>query len=292
MNKENETKFKWRGFTTFLLTFSFLVMVFSGVVLYLVPAGSIASWTGWRFLGLEKDLWASVHMNSCLLFLVAALVHLYFNWKVFLLYLGSRGKQYLRLKRELAVAFILCGIFTAGAIVEIAPFGTVFEIRESFKHPRDKAWQQAKPVHTRESDLKRLALRLGVSLEELRAVLRKNGLRVEQQDSTITEVAKRNSLPPEAIYEAAYLEYGEYLKPRSWSLPTAPRRFAETPGRGFGRLRLEDFCLEKGLKTESVIAFLKERGVRATPMSTLRELSLALGTTPRGVVEILSRETR
>jgi len=46
--------FRWRGFTTLLTAFSFIISLVSGIVLYFTPQGKIANWTYRTFLGLNK----------------------------------------------------------------------------------------------------------------------------------------------------------------------------------------------------------------------------------------------
>jgi len=53
--EKNDRRFNVRGFTSLTLTLAFLVMLISGIVLYVTPRGRTANWTGWTMLGLEKD---------------------------------------------------------------------------------------------------------------------------------------------------------------------------------------------------------------------------------------------
>ena len=46
-----------RSLTAFLVTWSFLVLTITGLVLYIVPQGRIAYWVHWSLLGLEKEQW-------------------------------------------------------------------------------------------------------------------------------------------------------------------------------------------------------------------------------------------
>ena len=51
-----------RSLVAFLVTWSFLVLTVTGIVLYIVPHGHIAFRVHWSLLGLEKEQWAGVHM--------------------------------------------------------------------------------------------------------------------------------------------------------------------------------------------------------------------------------------
>ena len=51
-----------RSLIAFLVTWAFLVLMVSGIVLYLVPQGRVAYWVHWSLAGLDKEQWAAVHM--------------------------------------------------------------------------------------------------------------------------------------------------------------------------------------------------------------------------------------
>ena len=80
-----------RSLTAFLVTWAFLILTVSGIVLYIVPQGRIAYWVHWSLLGLGKSDWANLHMVFGCLFIATGILHLYFNWKPFKKYLADRG---------------------------------------------------------------------------------------------------------------------------------------------------------------------------------------------------------
>ena len=47
-------KFNWQSFISIGLLISFLVMLISGVVLYIAPEGSLSRWIGWDVFSLTK----------------------------------------------------------------------------------------------------------------------------------------------------------------------------------------------------------------------------------------------
>ena len=50
-------RFRGKSFTTFSILWSFLIMAFSGVIMYIRPEGSIASDINWTFMKLTKEGW-------------------------------------------------------------------------------------------------------------------------------------------------------------------------------------------------------------------------------------------
>lgn len=69
-----------RKITSMTLLASLVVVVVNSVVLYIVPEGRIAHWANWTFLGLTKEEWGAQHLTVGTLFLIAGLLHIYYNW--------------------------------------------------------------------------------------------------------------------------------------------------------------------------------------------------------------------
>lgn len=126
-------KFRFRGFTSLTLTFSFIVMTVTGLVLYVVPPGRIANWIDWRILGMSKEQWGAMHTIFSFLFVIFSIIHIIYNWRTFLTYLKDRIRKTYALKAELAASLILAVIVFAGTLYEIPPFSTTMDIGSSFK---------------------------------------------------------------------------------------------------------------------------------------------------------------
>ena len=50
-----------RSLTAFIVTWAFIVLMVTGLVLYVVPHGRVAYWVQWSLAGMEKDQWAWVY---------------------------------------------------------------------------------------------------------------------------------------------------------------------------------------------------------------------------------------
>ena len=128
MNESTKTKsLHWRSFISFVLTLSFCVMVFSGVILYMSPPGGLARMTGWRFWGLGKDGWMAQHMTSCTIFLLAGLIHLYLNIRVLRGYIRSKTTGGIRRKWELIASLVLVGFMVIGTLWELPPWNYILD---------------------------------------------------------------------------------------------------------------------------------------------------------------------
>ena len=126
--EENHTTrkwFNWRGFFSLFLFLAFVLMAFSGVVLYAAPSCGVARQLDWTVLGIYKPQWKALHTTISLVVLIAAAFHLYYNWSVFWGYIKRRARAALNLKLEMAVALLVCVITVAGTLYMLPPFGTI-----------------------------------------------------------------------------------------------------------------------------------------------------------------------
>lgn len=195
-------KFNFRGFTSLLLTLATLAMTFSGVMLYFTPRGRVANWTGWTLLGLSKEGWVAVHMNIAILFVLAALIHLIFNWTVFWSYLKKRASLGLNLKGEMAIAVVLAAAVVAGAILEVPPFSTVVAVNQQIKDSWEGQASDAPAPHAEEFGLQRVAGSMRLSVGEVVAALEEEGFSVPDANATVGQIAEANGVTPQAIHAA------------------------------------------------------------------------------------------
>jgi len=271
MSKE---KFHYRGFISFTLAISFLVMCISGVVLYICPTGRIAHWTGWRLLGLTKEGWDAVHTLSSFLFLIVAIFHLFlFNWRAFWNYIKRKAQAGIRLKKELAVALILNIVILVGTIVYIPPFSSIMDLGGRIK----ESWtvnKEAPPVPYAElMTLKEFAQKIDISLEEVMKKLKSKGVKIEDETLLIKEIAKQNRLSPQQLYEM--------IKPKNVKTQNG------TAGKGYGKKTLKQVCKELNISVDIARIKLRENGIQVKENETLREISSKHNMRPSDIVDIL-----
>ena len=200
--------FSLRGFTSLLLTLAFLVMCFSGIMLFVTPRGRFAHWNDWTLIGLGKDDWSSVHVNNSVLFVVIAALHLVLNWSVFVRYLKSKAVAGLNMKKELALASVIAAVCLAGPIYEFPPFSSLMALNEDIKDYWEQdtgAGQQAAlpPVpHAEEFTLSELAQQIGLSDAQVVSALSDQGYEVSNASVTVAEVGASKNVAPSVVFAA------------------------------------------------------------------------------------------
>jgi len=201
-NAKPGQKFHTRGFTSLLVAISFLVVVASGVVLYFTPQGRVAYWIDWRIFALDKEQWSAVHINCCLLFVIATIVHIYLNWSVFWRYIKKKTAFRLNLKRELLMATILCVILFAGTLYSVPPFGTITKWNDDIKLYWEQVSSRHPYPHAEESTLEDFAWRIGVASDDLAKALKLEKFDVSDMTITVGELARQRGVSPSDILEA------------------------------------------------------------------------------------------
>ena len=195
-----QKKFNIRGFVSFTLLISFIVISVTGIVLYIVPPGRVAFWINWTLLGMNKDAWGAVHTIFSFLFIVIAAVHLYYNWGIFMSYLRSRVIKGLRLKRELAASVMLTVIIFAGILFELPPFSTTMDYGESIKESWGEGQDPAPAPHTELKTLEEVVDESGMRLENVLQKLERNGVTVENPGETLKTIASNNDISPSELF--------------------------------------------------------------------------------------------
>lgn len=277
--------FKPRPFVALVVTFAFLITTITGIVLYIVPQGRIANWVDWSLLGLGKDQWADVHILLGLVFILAGIVHLYFNWKPFRHHLAARVKGHFSLRVELVAAVVLATTLVAGAVAHVPPLNSIFALNDRAKTMWLAAPEYEPPYgHAESSTLDVLARRTFIDPVAARAQLTAAGFDLLGPRATVAEIARHNGTSPMGLY----MQIASLARPPSLPDAMTPEAIElHYSGTGIGRRTVAEMAVEASLTPEQAIARLEQAGVPANPGETLRKAGEASGHTPIQLMQIM-----
>jgi len=139
--QRHTARFQWRAFVSVTSMLSFLGMSVTGVALFVTPPGRIAHWTAWTLFGLTKDQWVGLHIWFSIVFLVAAVFHLYLNWRPLISYFKNRARRTFALRWEWVLSLAICALVLVGTLGEVTPFSNVLALSERIKHTWDRPAQ-------------------------------------------------------------------------------------------------------------------------------------------------------
>ena len=123
----------FRRFISLTISFSFLVMSYTGIILFLAPKGRVANWTNWELLGLDKTHYTHLHVTFMVLFLFGMIFHIYFNWSSLINYLKNKARTFSLLTKEFLLAFGINVLFVLGTLYYWTPFDQFLDFQDDLK---------------------------------------------------------------------------------------------------------------------------------------------------------------
>jgi hypothetical protein len=262
-----------RKYVSLFLFYTLIAMTLSGIVLYIMPHGRVAYWTGWRFLGLDKDQWDSLHTIFGFLMIFFGIWHVILNWKNIVNYL--KGKAGILASKEFFITTFVVLVVTLGTIVNVPPFKSIIDFGEEIKNSWPKPKTMPPAPHAELFPLKKVAQMVGLSPQKAIDVLKSKGIKVESPDEILKEIATKNNTTPARIYE---ILSGASKKTKGVLFQ---------PGSGMGRLTLKEVCQELQIPPQVCLETLKKHGIAANLNQQLRDIAFKNGKYPYQILEIL-----
>ena len=272
------SRFRWRALTSVLITAAFLVLAVSGIILFISPPGRVANWTNWGIFGLRKSEWAGLHIIFSSLFLLSAVVHIFFNWRPLLGYFRSRWNEASGMRWEwLAALAIACGVYW-GTRAGAPPFSTLIAwsetIRESWESPRERA-----PIpHAELLTLKELADKAAIDFATAASRLEAKSIKDFKTNTLMRDLATSSRMSAQQLYDIMTASPGAIS--REGAKPTGESGHGGGPGGaggGPGRKTLAEFCAGEGIDLQSAVKRLEAKGIKCESSQTLREIAINNG---------------
>lgn len=267
-------RFNLRSFTSFSLLLSTIIMSWSGIILYIAPAGRVANWTNWKLMLFTKTEWQAMHTIFSYLFFILFVIHLFFvNWKAFLTYIKSKIKTGLNRKWELAAAIMMTVVFFIGTLRSWVPFGPVMDFGEKVKAGWEKTYSNPPVSHMERYTLSQLRSTFpGITPAEMMKVLNDSSISVSDTSLTLEALAAANKIAPIRIYEVLSSVFNSSKTAQPQGAPA-----------GVGKLTIKDVAARLGKDPSDLIRILKDKGVSATEEMTMRSAAEALSVSPHDI---------
>lgn len=276
----------WRSLVSFLVTWSFLVLTVTGLVLYIVPQGRVAHWVHWSLAGMEKEQWGWVHMIFGGVFIVCGMLHLAFNWKPFMSFLAARAKGHFELKREVFIATaITLAIFVVSA-ANLPPASWIIDLNTRIKASWVTSPELEPPFgHAEEVSLAALSRRMNLDLDKAMTALEQQGMLVSGRGDTLEKIARANALTPMDVY--AIIRVAEGPPNATVAGRSAEEIEARFAGTGLGRKTLAVLCDTVGVTPQTGLQRLAAAGIAAKADDTAKSVADAHDMTPIQLLQIM-----
>ncbi len=252
-----------RKITSLTALLSFIVLLLTSIILFIVPHGRVAYWSDWRLFGLTRTHWGNLHINIGLLFLIAIGLHIYLNFKPIINYLKNQAKRLTVFTREFTASLVLLLLFTLGTFFSVPPFVWILDANTAIKERGSSIYGEPPYGHAELSSLKVFAQKTGLDLDDSMARLERSGLKFTGPKQTIQEIADLNHIKPKEVYLAMLPE----------TAADTPPTLPETPNPGIGRLSLTQLAEQYSLDLPSVLKALTDEGFIAEPDMTIKTIA-------------------
>ncbi len=259
---------------------SFLFLVLTSIILYIVPYGRVAYWADWRLWGLSKGEWGELHINLGFLFLFAGLLHMYYNWAPIKAYMKNRARELKVFTPSFNVALLLTLVVAVGTYFEIPPMSTVIQFGDSFKERASEKYGEPPYGHAELSSLKLFARKQGMDLSRAVQLLDAAGIQFTDSKETLAAIAAANGMSPQHIYS---IIKSAMIKQDG----VKAVHFPDSPMAGFGNKTLAALCSEYNLMFPVIRRKLAKRGVTAEAAMTIKEIAAANNREPMSIFEDL-----
>ncbi len=279
-----------RKITSMTMLTSVLLLLVNSVVLYLVPEGRVAYWADWHMIGLTKSDWGNQHITVGVLFLLASILHIYFNWSVITAYMKNKAREIKVFTGSFNVAMLITVLVAVGTYYHVPPMSSVLQFGEYLKMNGEKKYGSPPYGHAELSSIKMFAKKEGLDAEKAVELLKAAGLAVTDVSETLKVVAQNNKLTPQQVYEI--------IRPAKREVPVSSvggsdtagdsgTSFPDHPRSGFGKRSLEDLCAELGLELEMVVNGLNAMGIKCSGSESMKAIGAANDKEPMEIFEAI-----
>jgi len=271
-------KFNWRAFLSVYMVFSFIIMVSSGLILFIAPPGRIAHWTELTILGFSKNQWQAIHTIFTFLFVIAGSLHIYYNWKPILAYFRTKMKQKIKLRKELMFSALFSLIVFSLILANVPPFKTVMDLGEEFSDSWSDEESEPPVPHAEEMTLLEFAQVTNSDVADIVKNLKSNGVLNANENSIIKALAEENNTTPQQIYSKVNSVVQTNIT-------------NHTKGKfGYGRKTIPEICEDLQITEEKALTNLSKYNIKFDFDMKLKEIAFDNDVLPIDLIKMIKGE--
>ena len=271
----------FRKITSLTALWSFILLILTSVILYIVPAGRVAYWADWRLWGLSKTQWGELHINLGVLFLAAIGLHLYLNWRPVVAYMKNNRKQLTIFNKNFNIALAVTAVVMLGTYLRLPPFSTIINAGNTIKDVAAEKYGEPPYGHAELSSLKTLSDRMGWDFGQSLERLKKSGYTVDDPRQSVLEVAAKHRVSPRQVFLA--------MQPVETKAATLSSGLPDSPPPGIGRRALTEVAQAYNLDLPLLLRGLNAEKVNAAAEQTLKEIADQHQMAPRDLYDVIKR---
>jgi predicted DNA-binding protein YlxM (UPF0122 family) len=259
--------------TSLTMLLAMFTMTFTGIILFITPPGRVANWANWELFGISKELYGQIHSSFMVLFIIATILHVYYNWKPLISYMKNEARQFVLFTKDMIIASILFLIFLFGTIYQISPFSNFLNFGDDIKSSWEKEYGTSPYSHAELSSLKSFTKKLNYDLETSKNILTSNNIAFEDEQS-LSQIAKTNSISPKFIYD---ILRKNFEKGEQKTVPLS----------GLGKKSIKEVAMTLEISSDDFISKLKSLGLDAKEDDKFKDIAESKDLSPSDILEKL-----
>ena len=264
---------KLKKITSLTMLLSMITMTFTGVILFITPPGRVANWANWEIFGITKELYGEIHTTFMVLFILATILHVYYNWKPLVGYMKNKGRMFVLFTKDMIAASVIFLVFLLGTIYQVPPFSSFLDLGSDIKSSWEKEYGTAPYSHAELSSLKSFTKKLSYDLEASKAILISNNIIFEEEQS-LSQIAKINSVSPKFVYD---LLRKNFEKGEEKTIPLS----------GLGKKSIKEVAQTLGISSVDFINKLKSLELDADENDKFKDVAESKDLSPSDILEKL-----
>lgn len=229
-------------------------------------------------MGLSKHQWGNIHITVGTLLLLAAGLHIYYNWRPITAYLKNNAKKLTVFNKHFNVALIISAYVAVGTLYSLPPMNYVLDFGEYLSELGNQKYGEPPYGHAELSSLEMFCDKMNINTADAMELLENAGLKFSGMGSSMATIAKDNRRTPQQVYDI--------IKPAGYA-SKEPQAFPEHPAPGFGSKTIEAICQAYNLQTDEVMTALRHAGVDADADETVKEIGAKNKSNPMAIFEVV-----
>lgn len=272
--------------------FSFLYMLFSGVVMYITPPGRIAYWADWRVFGMNKTMYTETHTTMSMLFVISIALHIWLNWSPIMHYMSSRSGKFVFFTKETVFGVLLAAVFIGGTLLATAPFSTVVDTLGKVKDNYEQSLGNPPYPHAELTKLSLFIKRMKFDGAQAYGILDRAKIKYSPED-TLKTIAVKNGTDPKHIYDMLKPSQREGAGGEPVTLYEGVQngvdmsKYDSLAGSGMGRKSVENAAAKAGIPVSKALERLAKYNIKAEPGMSMKEVAGEAGITPMDIFIII-----
>jgi hypothetical protein len=272
-------KFNLRAFVSLYMTIAFIIMIISGIVLFIAPPGRIAHWSYWAMLGFTKSEWQAFHIMFTFIFVIAGVLHIIYNWKPLVKYFSNKMSGTTSLRKELIYSIVFSAFIFGGTYYKIPPFVNVIDLGEYLTDSWSEESTEPPIPHAEELTITEISTQTNITSNQIIETLNKNGFEVSDSNLTLQDIAEKYDIVPSDIYKLITASTNQ--------IKNSDVNNNYKQGSGYGRKMLSDIFKENNLTWEEGIELLKKHGILVSEDGKVKDIATENGKLPIDIINLI-----